>query len=136
MVIGIPKEIKDNENRVAITPAGVHALVNGGHEVRVERGAGAGSGFPDEVYAQEGAQLVSAAEAWQADLVLKVKEPLPDEYGFFRSDLTLFTYLHLAPEPELTRALRDSGTLAIAYETVQLPDGSLPLLTPMSEIAG
>ncbi|MCL6637175.1 MAG: alanine dehydrogenase [Alicyclobacillus sp.] len=136
MIIGIPKEIKDNENRVAITPAGVHALVNGGHEVRVERGAGAGSGFPDEVYEQEGAQMVSAAEAWQADLVLKVKEPLPAEYGYFRSDLTLFTYLHLAPEPELTRALRESGTLAIAYETVQLPDGSLPLLTPMSEIAG
>ncbi|KPV43593.1 alanine dehydrogenase [Alicyclobacillus ferrooxydans] len=137
MKVGIPKEIKDNENRVAITPAGVHALVQAGHQVFVETMAGAGSGFEDEVYQQSGATIVSAEDAWnQSDLVLKVKEPLPAEYGFFRSDLTLFTYLHLAPEPELTKALLDSGITAIAYETVQLPDRSLPLLTPMSEVAG
>ncbi|QSO54378.1 alanine dehydrogenase [Alicyclobacillus curvatus] len=138
MKVGIPKELKDNENRVAITPAGVHALVEAGHQVFIETSAGVGSGFDDESYQQFGAEISSSAEdVWAtADLVLKVKEPLPSEYGYFRSDLTLFTYLHLAPEPELTQALLDSGITAIAYETVQLPDRSLPLLTPMSEVAG
>lgn len=138
MKVGIPRELKDNENRVAITPAGVHALVGAGHEVLVETQAGTGSGFEDDVYVQAGAQIVdNPGDVWgKVDLVLKVKEPLPEEYRHFRKDLTLFTYLHLAPEPELTAALIDSGITAIAYETVQLPDGSLPLLTPMSEVAG
>lgn len=136
--IGIPREIKNNENRVAITPAGVHALVVAGHVVYVETSAGLGSGFTNESYQEAGAEIVaSAADVWgKADMVMKVKEPLPSEYGFFRSDLILFTYLHLAPEPELTKALMDTGVTAIAYETVQLPDRSLPLLTPMSEVAG
>jgi alanine dehydrogenase len=138
LIVGVPKEIKDNENRVAITPAGVHSMVLAGHEVYVETEAGLGSGFTDQSYVEAGAKIVSSAEeTWKtANMVMKVKEPLPAEYGFFRSDLTLFTYLHLAPEPELTRALVESGVTAIAYETVQLPDHSLPLLTPMSEVAG
>jgi alanine dehydrogenase len=138
VIIGVPKEIKDNENRVAITPAGVHAFVQAGHEVVIEQGAGLGSGFSDESYQQAGARILqSAEEVWRtASMILKVKEPLPQEYRYFRSDLVLFTYLHLAAEPELTRALMDSGITAIAYETVQLPDKSLPLLTPMSEVAG
>lgn len=138
MIIGVPKEVKDNENRVAITPAGVHALREAGHTVLVETGAGIGSGFADEDFEAAGATIASDAEAtWSgANMVIKVKEPLPSEYGYFRSDLTLFTYLHLAAEPELTKALVDSGVTAIAYETVQLPDRSLPLLTPMSEVAG
>ncbi len=138
MIIGVPKEIKDNENRVAITPAGVHALVAAGHQVIVETSAGEGSGFSDEVYVAAGAQIADSAEdTWnKSNLIMKVKEPLPTEYKYFRSDLTLFTYLHLAPEPGLTKALLDSGMTAIAYETVQLADGTLPLLTPMSEVAG
>jgi len=138
MRIGIPAEVKNNENRVAITPAGVEALVANGHEVRIETRAGLGSGFTDGEYAAKGAIVVqSSEEAWrQSDMVLKVKEPLPQEYRYFREDLVLFTYLHLAPEPELTKALVDSGMTAIAYETIQLKDGSLPLLTPMSEVAG
>jgi len=138
MVIGLPKEIKPDENRVALTPAGVLALTRDGHRVLVQQGAGEGSGFPDSQYEAAGAQIVGqAADVWgQAHLVIKVKEPLPEEYGYFRSDLVLFTYLHLAPERELTEALRQSGITAIAYETVQLSDGSLPLLTPMSEVAG
>lgn len=138
MIVGVPKEIKNNENRVAITPAGVHALKLDGHTVLVEAGAGLGSGFTDSVYEEAGAQIVpSPADVWgQAGMVMKVKEPLPEEFGYFRQDLTLFTYLHLAPEPELTKALMDSGCTAIAYETVQLPDRSLPLLSPMSEVAG
>ncbi|WP_029423157.1 alanine dehydrogenase [Alicyclobacillus macrosporangiidus] len=138
MIIGVPKELKDNENRVAITPAGVHAFVSAGHEVLIETRAGEGSGFSDASYEDAGARIVpAAADVWNhADMVMKVKEPLPVEYAYFRQDLTLFTYLHLAPEPELTKALMDSGMMAIAYETVQLPDGSLPLLTPMSEVAG
>lgn len=138
MRVGIPREIKDNENRVAITPAGVHAFVEAGHQVFIETSAGVGSGFTDDVYESAGATILQTAESvWgQVDLLLKVKEPLPEEYVFFRSDLTLFTYLHLAPEPELTAALMASGITAIAYETVQLPDNSLPLLTPMSEVAG
>ncbi|MCL6625134.1 alanine dehydrogenase [Alicyclobacillus shizuokensis] len=138
MKIGVPKEIKNNENRVAMTPAGVHTLVGAGHEVYMESGAGEGSGFSNEDFIQAGAQILAAAEdVWgQADMVMKVKEPLPDEYRYFRSGLVLFTYLHLAPLPELTKELMQSGVTAIAYETVQLPDGTLPLLTPMSEVAG
>lgn len=136
--IGVPKEIKNNENRVAMTPAGVEALKNAGHEVYIESAAGLGSGFTDEEYAQKGAVIVAdAADVWaKSDMIMKVKEPLPQEYGFFREGLVLFTYLHLAPEPELTQALIDKGVVAIAYETIQLEDRSLPLLTPMSEVAG
>ena len=138
MRIGVPKEIKDNEYRVALTPAGAHDLVLAGHDVLVESGAGAGSGIPDEAYAAAGARVVgTAAEAWDsADLVLKVKEPVASEYPRFRPGLLLFTFLHLAAEPELTTALLDAEVTAIAYETVQLPNRSLPLLAPMSEVAG
>lgn len=137
MKIGIPKEIKNNENRVAITPAGVLALTKAGHEVRVEANAGAGSGFRDEDYAAAGALLCAgAAEVWErSDMVMKVKEPLSAEYAYFRPGLILFTYLHLAAEPELAKALTDKGVTAIAYETVQV-NRTLPLLTPMSEVAG
>lgn len=136
--IGVPAELKNNEGRVALTPAGVDALVSRGHTVRIEQGAGAASQIDDASYARAGAALVTDAdEVWgDSQLVLKVKEPIPSEYRHFREDLQLFTYLHLAAAPELTRALLDSGTTAIAYETVQLSDGSLPLLTPMSEVAG
>lgn len=137
MRIGVPKEIKSDENRVAVTPAGVLALVKDGHQVIVEHGAGVGSGISDIQYQEAGAILRNAQEVWnEAELVVKVKEPLGQEYGFFRPDLVLFTYLHLAPEPELTAALVESEITAIAYETVQLPNGSLPLLVPMSEVAG
>ncbi len=136
MVIGVPKEIKTLENRVALTPGGVESLVRRGHTVLVERGAGVGSGISDAEYEAAGAQLVEAAEAWGAELVVKVKEPLPEEYPYLREDLVLFTYLHLAADEALTRALIASGTAAIAYETVQLANGALPLLTPMSEVAG
>ncbi|GGG15075.1 alanine dehydrogenase [Paenibacillus abyssi] len=137
MIIGVPKEIKNNENRVAITPAGVAQFIKHGHQVRIETDAGMGSGFTNQVYEEAGAQIVvSAGEAWSADLVLKVKEPLPEEYGYFREHLILFTYLHLAPERELTKALIDHKVTAIAYETIQLDNGSLPLLAPMSEVAG
>lgn len=138
MRIGVPKEIKNNENRVAITPAGVEAFKNTGHEVYVETNAGMGSGFTDEDFKNVGAVILnSAKEVWEtAEMVMKVKEPLPSEYEYFREGLILFTYLHLAPEPELTKALMDKHVVAIAYETVQLDNGSLPLLTPMSEVAG
>ncbi|MCP8967446.1 alanine dehydrogenase [Ectobacillus ponti] len=137
MRIGVPKEIKNNENRVAMTPAGVYHLVRNHHEVYIEAGAGLGSGFADEEYVQAGGRIVdTAADAWSMDMVMKVKEPVPSEYGYFREGLILFTYLHLAPEPELTKALIDQKVVGIAYETVQLPNGSLPLLTPMSEVAG
>ena len=137
MTVGVPREIKPGEQRVALTPAGARALAEAGHQVVVERGAGAGSGIRDDEYAAVGAALATADEVWQrADLVLKVKEPLPAEYPRLRPGQILFTYLHLAPAPELARALRDSGTIAIGYETVQRADGSLPLLTPMSEVAG
>lgn len=137
MRIGVPKEIKNNENRVAMTPAGVFSLLKYGHEVFVEKEAGAGSGFSNEDYQSAGAVMVETAEeAWSMDMVMKVKEPLPSEYTFFREGLILFTYLHLAPEAELTKALIDKKVVGIAYETVQLPNGSLPLLTPMSEVAG
>jgi alanine dehydrogenase len=137
MRIGVPKEVKNNENRVAMTPAGVVSLLKFGHEVCIEKGAGVGSGFTDEDYGSAGAKLVKTAEeAWSVEMVMKVKEPLPSEYKYFREGLILFTYLHLAPEPELTKALIDKKVIGIAYETVQLPDRSLPLLTPMSEVAG
>ncbi|WP_067935552.1 alanine dehydrogenase [Alicyclobacillus kakegawensis] len=137
MLIGIPKEIKHNENRVAVTPTGVKSFVAQGHQVLVEAGAGQGCGFTDEEYRAAGARLVSHEDAWtEADLVVKVKEPQPSEYAFFREGLTLFTYLHLAAEPELAKQLMESRTTAIAYETVQTQSGALPLLAPMSEIAG
>ncbi|KMN45435.1 alanine dehydrogenase [Bacillus sp. LK2] len=137
MRIGIPTEIKNNENRVAMTPAGAVHLVQNGHEVFVQKGSGIGSGFTDEEYVQAGAKLVETAEeAWNQDMVMKVKEPVESEYGYFREGLILFTYLHLAPEPELTKALIDNKVVSIAYETVQLENRSLPLLAPMSEVAG
>ncbi|HFK1682265.1 TPA: alanine dehydrogenase [Bacillus tropicus] len=137
MRIGIPTEIKNNENRVAMTPAGAVHLVQNGHEVFVQKGAGLGSGFTDEEYVQAGAKLVETAEeAWNQDMVMKVKEPVASEYGYFHEGLILFTYLHLAPEPELTKALIDNKVVSIAYETVQLDNRSLPLLAPMSEVAG
>ncbi|WAA11679.1 alanine dehydrogenase [Fervidibacillus halotolerans] len=137
MKIGIPKELKNNENRVAMSPAGVIHLVNHQHEVYIESGAGLGSGFTDEEYMKAGAKIVDTAEeAWSQEMVLKVKEPLPSEYKYFREDLILFTYLHLANEEELTKELLKKNVTAIAYETVQLPNGQLPLLTPMSEVAG
>jgi alanine dehydrogenase len=138
MRIGIPSEVKDNEYRVAITPAGVHELTGRGHEVFVQSGAGAGSSIADGDYAAAGAKVLAQAdEVWgQAELLLKVKEPVAAEYPLLRPDLVLFAYLHLAADRALTRALVDSGTTAIAYETVQLADRSLPLLAPMSEVAG
>ena len=137
MIIGIPKEIKNNENRVAITPAGVVALKKSGHQVLIEQGAGLGSGFEDADYKAAGADILAEAkDVWgKADMVMKVKEPISSEYGYFRKGLVLFTYLHLAAEPKLAKALVDSGVTAIAYETVEV-NRTLPLLTPMSEVAG
>ncbi|MBG0740796.1 alanine dehydrogenase [Paeniglutamicibacter antarcticus] len=137
MIVAIPKEIKNNEFRVAITASGVHEFKDHGHTVLIEKGAGAGSNITDEEYAAAGAEIVdTAAELWpRADMVMKVKEPVAAEYGYFRRGLILFTYLHLAAEPELTAALLESGVTAIAYETVQV-GRSLPLLAPMSEVAG
>jgi alanine dehydrogenase len=137
MLIGVPKEIKNNENRVGLTPATVLAYIKAGHRVAIERGAGLASGFSDEAYINAGAVVVnSAAEAWSADMVVKVKEPLPAEYGYFRPGLILYTYLHLAAESSLTKALLDNQVTAIAYETIQGSDRALPLLQPMSEVAG
>ncbi len=138
MIVGVPKEIKNNENRVALTPGGAGALHKVGHRVVVEAGAGLGSGFSDTEYSQAGAEILpSEAQIFtEADMVIKVKEPLPAEYDLFKEGQILFTYLHLAPEPELTQALLKKQVVGIAYETIQLPDGSLPLLTPMSEVAG
>lgn len=138
MIIGVPKEIKANENRVAITPAGVHALITSGHEVYIETNAGLGSSFTDEEYIGAGAKILKTAkETYQiADMVMKVKEPLESEFDYFKENQVLFTYLHLAAEPALTKALVEKKVIAIAYETVQLPDNSLPLLSPMSEVAG
>jgi alanine dehydrogenase len=135
-IVGVPREIKVGEQRVALTPAGAAVLSEAGHRVLVERGAGAGSGIRDEEFTAAGAALASVDEAWGAELVLKVKEPIPEEYGRLRAGQTLFTYLHLAAVPDLARALMRAGTLAVAYETVERRDGSLPLLTPMSEVAG
>ncbi|MBD2895350.1 Alanine dehydrogenase [Actinomadura sp. RB99] len=138
MKIGVPQEIKNHEYRVAITPAGVHELTRHGHEVYVERGAGLGSAIPDEDYTAAGAKILDGPdEVWaEGDLILKVKEPIAAEYHRMRAGQTLFTYLHLAASRECTDALLSAGVTAIAYETVQLPDRSLPLLAPMSEVAG
>ena len=137
MIVGIPREIKDNEYRVSMTPAGVHQLVEAGHTVLVETQAGLGSYFHDEDYAEAGAKVTSVDDVWrQARMIVKVKEPLPAEYRYLHPDLLLFTYLHLAADETLTRAMVDSGVIGIAYETVELSNGALPLLTPMSEVAG
>ncbi len=137
MRIGVAKEIKSDEYRVALTPAGALELTHRGHEVLVEDEAGEGSAFPNDAYEAAGARIVSVGEVWdRSDLLLKVKEPIESEYGRLRSDLILFTYLHLAADEPLTRALADSGIAAVAYETVELDNGRLPLLAPMSEVAG
>jgi alanine dehydrogenase len=138
MIISVPKEIKDHETRVGLVPSGVTALVEHGHAVYVESGAGLGSSITDEEYREAGATVVAtAAEAWaKAELVVKVKEPQPSEVAYFRPGLNLFTYLHLAPLPELTASLMEKKVNAVAYETIREKDGSLPLLTPMSEVAG
>jgi alanine dehydrogenase len=138
MIVGVPREIKNREYRVAITPAGVHELTRHGHEVVIESGAGVGSSIPDEDFTAAGAKMLSTADdVWQtAELVLKVKEPVAEEYHRMRRDQVLFTYLHLAASRPCTDALLSSGITSIAYETVQLPDRSLPLLAPMSEVAG
>jgi alanine dehydrogenase len=138
MIVGVPREIKNREYRVAITPAGVHELARHGHEVVIESGAGVGSSIPDEDFTAAGAKMLPTADdVWQtAELVLKVKEPVAEEYHRMRRDQVLFTYLHLAASRPCTDALLSSGITSIAYETVQLPDRSLPLLAPMSEVAG
>jgi alanine dehydrogenase len=138
MIIGVPKEIKAEENRVAITPAGVNALVAHGHRVCVERNAGIGSGLADTDYRAAGARILpSARQVWnQAEMILKVKEPLPSEYRYLRDGLIVFTYLHLAASERLTRTLLAKKVRAIGYETIELDDGTLPLLAPMSEVAG
>jgi alanine dehydrogenase len=138
MRVGVPSEVKNHEYRVACTPAGVHELVRNGHQVLVESGAGEGSSIPDVDFVAAGATMVGAAdEVWgESEMILKVKEPVEEEYHRLRKDLILFTYLHLAASRECTEAILNAGTTAIAYETVQLPDGSLPLLAPMSEVAG
>ena len=137
MIVGVPREIKPGEQRVALTPPGARALTEVGHRVLVERGAGEGSAIRDEDYTRAGAELGKVDDVWaRADMILKVKEPIPEEYRRIRAGQILFTYLHLAPAPELARALRDADCIAIAYETVQRADGSLPLLAPMSEVAG
>jgi alanine dehydrogenase len=138
MIIGVPKEIKTNENRIALVPGGAETLVHAGHEVCIERGAGESSGFEDEQYLAAGAQLLDTAdEVWaRAEMIMKVKEPIAEEYPRMRRDQVVFTYFHFAASEQLTRAVVDSGCVAVAYETVQLPSGELPLLTPMSEVAG
>src|SRR5881275_1964586 len=137
MKVGVVKEIKSDEYRVALTPAGARELVQRGHDVIVETGAGDGSSFPDAAYENVGARMASVDETWSgADLLLKVKEPIESEYPRLREGLVLFTYLHIAADEPLTRALADSGIAAVAYETVETDDRRLPLLAPMSEIAG
>ena len=138
MIIGVPREIKPHESRVAITPAGVEALTRAGHRLLIETSAGVGSGISDDDYIQAGAQILPHAGGVfaRAEMIIKVKEPLPPEYDLFREGQILFTYLHLAPEPELTRVLLAKKVVGIAYETIQLDNGTLPLLTPMSEVAG
>jgi alanine dehydrogenase len=137
MKIGVPKETKDQENRVGMTPDGARTLVEDGHALLVEKGAGVGSGFPDEAYAAAGASLVPAEEAWSApDLVVKVKEPNAAEIRRLRAGQTLFTYLHLAAAPETARGLLEAGVVGIAYETIRNSDGTFPVLAPMSEVAG
>jgi alanine dehydrogenase len=138
MIIGVPTEIKTNEYRVALVPAGAEALVGAGHTVLIQKGAGEGSGFSDDLYVQAGAQIVDGREeVWaRAGMIMKVKEPLESEWPLIRKDQLLFTYFHFAASEPLTRAHIDSGAVCVAYETVQLPSGELPLLTPMSEVAG
>ena len=137
MVVGVAKEIKPDEYRVALTPAGALELTHRGHEVLVETGAGEGSAFPDDAYTAVGARIVTVNEVWnQCELLLKVKEPIAPEYRYLRESLVLFTYLHIAADEALTRALLESGITAVAYETVETDDGRLPLLAPMSEVAG
>ena len=137
MKIGVPKETKDREYRVGLVPAGARALTDAGHTVLVERGAGVGSGFPDESYRENAAVLVDVDEAWAApDLVVKVKEPNPTEVRRLRAAQTLFTYLHLAAEPNLVASLCEADVYAIAYETVRDTEGAFPVLAPMSEVAG
>jgi len=138
MLVGVPKEIKPQENRVGLIPAGVKQLVSHGHSVIVEQSAGSGSGIPDEEFIRAGAEMVSTAEdVWgRADMIWKVKEPIAPEYGKIREGQILYTFLHLAPDQVQTNALIDSGCVAIAYETIQTADGALPLLAPMSEVAG
>ncbi|OSM00454.1 alanine dehydrogenase [Magnetofaba australis] len=137
MIVGVVKEIRTAESRVALVPAGVEVLCAHGHRVLVARGAGIGAGYDDESYVQAGAQITDAASVWgEAELLLKVKEPQPSEFPFLRSGLALFTYFHFAADEDLTRAVLDSGCAAIAYETVEDAAGRLPLLTPMSEVAG
>ena len=136
MRIGVPAEIKNREARVALTPSGVNELVKAGHDVVVQTGAGVGSAIADGEYRKAGATVSTVDDAWAAELVLKVKEPVASEYPRSRPDQTLFTYLHLAANEPLVNALVAAGTTSIAYETVQLADGSLPLLAPMSEVAG
>ena len=137
MIIGVAKEIKNNENRVALTPAGAEELHNAGHKVLVEAGAGIGSGFADEAYVGVGAEIIGDKQRLfdLSEMIMKVKEPLPPEYGLFHAGQILFTYLHLAPEPELTEALLKAKVTGIAYETIETANRSLPLLIPMSEIA-
>ncbi|MFV0421760.1 alanine dehydrogenase [Oleidesulfovibrio sp.] len=138
MIVGILKEIKSEENRVSMTPAGAEVMIHNGHTVLVEKNAGQGSGFLDEAYIKAGAEIVETPQEIfaRADMVMHVKEPLPSEYGLIREGQIVFTYLHLAADETLTKALVDSKAVCIAYETIQKPDGSLPLLTPMSEVAG
>lgn len=138
MIVGVPAEIKDNENRVGATPGSASDYVHRGHTVLIQSGAGLGSGYTDTEYAQQGCEIVETAqEVWaRADMIVKVKEPVPSEFPLMRENQILFTYLHLAADEELTHALLNQGVQAIAYETVQLPNRSLPLLTPMSEVAG
>jgi alanine dehydrogenase len=136
MIIGVPKEIKNRENRIGLVPAGARALVAHGHRVLVEKGAGVGSGNPDELYTRAGAEIVSRDAAWSAEMVIKVKEPQESEFTYLRKDLILFTYLHLAAEARLTEELVKKQVTGIAYETIQESDHSLPLLRPMSEVAG
>jgi alanine dehydrogenase len=138
MIVGILKEIKAEENRVCMTPAGAEVMKQNGHAVLVEKNAGLGSGFNNQAYASAGAEVVATPQEifQRAEMVMHVKEPLPSEYGLIRNDMIIFTYLHLAAAEELTRALIKSGSINIAYETIQKADGSLPLLTPMSEVAG
>jgi len=137
MLIGVPKEIKTNENRIALVPAGAEALVQAGHQVMVETGGGLGSGFTDEQYLAAGATLHDVEEVWQrAEMIMKVKEPIQVEYARTRPGQLLFTYFHFAADEALTQGMIQSGAVCVAYETVQLPSGELPLLTPMSEVAG
>ncbi len=138
MIIGVPREIKNNENRVALTPAGAETLRQAGHQVLIEKNAGAGSFFVDESYQKAGAEILKDKRQLfeRAEMIMKVKEPLPEEYDLFRKNQILFAYLHLAPEPELTRVLIEKKVIAIAYETIEGPNQTLPLLSPMSEVAG